>query len=134
MHFGMVDIGIIAFFPFILLSAAYNQTRIKRILDTRVLQRLGDWSFAIYMVHMPLIFMSFAFSVYKNPLLFASFIKYVTTKPDYPFGLGACMVLLTLTLIIASLMYRFVEIPSRNYFNKAFKTKHKEVTAESLEV
>ncbi|MEO8862105.1 MAG: hypothetical protein ABI358_11815 [Ginsengibacter sp.] len=54
MHFGVVDIIIIAFFPFILLPAAYNNTELKRILDIRALQRLGDWSFSIYMVHIPI--------------------------------------------------------------------------------
>jgi peptidoglycan/LPS O-acetylase OafA/YrhL len=128
MHFGLMDILIVCFFPFVLLSAAYNQTRVKRILDTKILQRLGDWSFAIYMVHMPLIFTSFAFSVHKNPALFSNFIKYVTTKPDYIFSAEACIVLLTLTLIIAALMHRFVEIPARNYFNRLFDTKHKVIT------
>ncbi len=134
MHFGAVDIAIVAFFPFMLLAAAYNQTSIKRFLDTRPLQRLGDWSFAIYMVHMPLIFMAFAWRVHHNPSLFASFIKYVTTKPDYPTGLAACLILVTLTLTIAALMYRFVEIPARNYFNRVFKTRHKVISETSLEV
>jgi peptidoglycan/LPS O-acetylase OafA/YrhL len=70
MHLGFMDIIILAFFPLIIISAAYNNTIIKRILDTRVLQRLGDWSFTIYMVHMPIIFTFYMFRVNKNPAFF----------------------------------------------------------------
>ena len=40
-HFSFTII-IVAFFPLIIISAAYNQSIVKRILDTRVLQRMGD--------------------------------------------------------------------------------------------
>jgi len=139
MHFGLMDIGIVAFFPFVLLAAAYNGTRVKRILDTRPLQRLGDWSFSIYMVHMPIMFMCFVYGVKKNPLVFASITpkpgsNAVAPPPEYWHGLRDCASVLVLTLIIAALMYRFVEIPARNYLNNAFKTKAKPVDAEGVEV
>jgi peptidoglycan/LPS O-acetylase OafA/YrhL len=52
MHFGLDDLLLVLlFFPLTILTAAYNDTRVKRILDTPFLQRLGDWSFSIYMVH-----------------------------------------------------------------------------------
>jgi peptidoglycan/LPS O-acetylase OafA/YrhL len=134
MHFNIMDIIIVGFFPFILIAAAYNQTRVKSILDTKVLQRLGDWSFSIYMVHVPIIFSFTAFSVYKKPSLFSSFANLISGKPNYTFGIIMCIVLLTLTIVIAAMIYRFAEIPARNYFNKVFKTKHKEIKPETLEV
>ena len=134
MHFGVMDIIIIAFFPFILIAAAYNQTMIKRLLDTRPLQRLGDWSFSIYMVHMPIIFTFYAINVIQNPKLLDDTVKAAPQKPNYVVGMMICLVLVLLTLILAAIFYRFVEIPARNYFNKAFKTKHKEITPETTEV
>jgi peptidoglycan/LPS O-acetylase OafA/YrhL len=73
MHFGIMDILIVAFFPVIILAAAYNQTAVKRTLDTRMLQRLGDWSFTIYMVHMPIIHIFLIFRVLKKPAMYADF-------------------------------------------------------------
>ncbi|MDB5154990.1 MAG: hypothetical protein JWR54_3741, partial [Mucilaginibacter sp.] len=40
----------------------------------------------------------------------------------------------TLTLIVAALVYRFVEVPARNYFNKAFKTKQRQISVDGVEV
>ena len=48
MHAGIPDLLIIAFFPFIIITAAYNTTTVKKVLEWRVLQRLGDWSFSLY--------------------------------------------------------------------------------------
>ena len=134
LHFNVMDILIIAFFPFIIITAAYNNGVVKRILDNRVLQRLGDWSFSIYMVHMPIIASFTSFAVSKNPSMLADMHKFLSQKPNYAFGLIRCFVIVLLTLLIASLTYRFVEIPSRNYFNKLFNTRQKKITTETLEV
>lgn len=128
MHFGVMDIVIILLFPFILLSAAYNDTRVKRILDTRLMQRIGDWSFSIYMVHMPLISIFWIFAVKNNPDTFGSF-GGPGPKPNYLLGAALCTFIICITLIAAALSYRFIEVPARNYFNKLFKTKHQQ-TAE----
>jgi peptidoglycan/LPS O-acetylase OafA/YrhL len=134
MHFGIMDIIIVAFFPFILISAAYNQTMVKRFLDTRVLQRLGDWSFSIYMVHVPIIFTFFTIKIIQDHKLIDDTVKAAPQKPNYIAGVVMCIALVTLTLILAAIFYRFIEIPARNYFNKTFKTRQKEITPETLEV
>jgi peptidoglycan/LPS O-acetylase OafA/YrhL len=134
MHFGVMDLLIVAFFPLIIIAAAYNQTAVKRILDTRVLQRLGDWSFTIYMVHMPIIFTFLIFRVLEKPTRYADFKTLISQKPDYGLGIVMCMVVITLTLLVAALVYRFVEVPARNYFNKAFKTKQRQISVDEVEV
>ena len=134
MHFGIMDIIIVAFFPFILISAAYNQTMVKRFLDTRVLQRLGDWSFSIYMVHVPIIFTFFTIKIIQDHKLIDDTVKAAPQKPNYIACVVMCIALVTLTLILAAIFYRFIEIPARNYFNKTFKTRQKEITPETLEV
>jgi len=133
MHFGAADIIILAFFPFILISAAYNSTQVKRLLDTTVLQRLGDWSFSIYMVHVPLIWMFTILAVNKNPAMFGDLVKLLSQKPDYQLGAMMCMVVVALTILIASLTYRFIEVPARNYLNDAFKTKERKIRAVDTE-
>src|SRR5690606_13910743 len=67
MHFGVEDILVIAIFPFIILAAAYNMTTIKRILELPFLQRLGDWSFSIYMVHVPIVYIYWIYMTMRIP-------------------------------------------------------------------
>ncbi|HZE85013.1 MAG TPA: acyltransferase, partial [Puia sp.] len=54
MHLGLPDEVSIAFLPFILLSGAYGSWAIDRLFANKALQRLGDWSFSIYLIHQPL--------------------------------------------------------------------------------
>jgi hypothetical protein len=44
------------------------------------------------------------------------------------------MVVVTLTLLVVALVYCFVEVPARNYFNKAFKTKQRQILVDAVEV
>ena len=134
MHFGVMDIIIIAFFPFILLTAAYNTTSIKRMLDKRALQRLGDWSFSIYMVHVPIIMIYTCIQIHKTPGMFADMSKLISQKPDYRLGAIMCIIIVALTILVASLTYRFIEVPARNYLNNAFNTKRKMIQEDSVKV
>jgi peptidoglycan/LPS O-acetylase OafA/YrhL len=132
MHFAIMDVLIVAFFPLILLCAAYNGTTLKRVLDWRVFQRLGDWSFSIYMVHTPIMITLILLQLKKNPDLLAAGKKIVT--PNYTGNVIACIVVLVITLLLSAFTYRFIEIPARNYLNKVFKTKEPRITVESMEV
>jgi peptidoglycan/LPS O-acetylase OafA/YrhL len=134
MHLGINHLLIIAFFPFVLIAAAYNDGLVKRILDTRPLQRLGDWSFSIYMVHFPIIFLFYIFDVRKDPGMFSDLGKFFNRPPAYAHGLMMCLLILTITMIVSALAYRFIEIPARNYFNRAFKTKQPRIKPESYKV
>jgi peptidoglycan/LPS O-acetylase OafA/YrhL len=119
MHYGIHELLILAFFPFIILSAAYNDDFIKRALETRPLQRLGDWSFSIYMVHIPIAFtLTTIMTLPQNPKMFSSFEALGATK--FPPGLPMCLLLVGLTLVVAALSYRYIEVPSRNYINQRF--------------
>jgi peptidoglycan/LPS O-acetylase OafA/YrhL len=60
LHFSIPDAVSVAFLPFILLSAAFGSSRANRFFNWRPLQKLGDWSFSIYMVHQPLILIFFS--------------------------------------------------------------------------
>jgi len=142
MYFGITDIIIVAFFPLILIAAAYNQTLVKKILDKHILQRLGDWSFSIYLVHVPIIFTIMAIKAVQTHIVINktvantvhTSIPTVVSAPNYILGFFKCIILLALTILLSALFYRFLEIPARNYFNKKLKTKHKEITIKTLEV
>jgi peptidoglycan/LPS O-acetylase OafA/YrhL len=143
MHFGAMDIIISAFFPFILIAAAYNQTKVKSVLDIKILQRLGDWSFSIYLVHVPIIYSLKAAKLVKNQILNPVAMKEAPIKgviaeavyqPNYLTGLLMCTIVLVLTIGVSAIFYRYLEIPSRNYLNGIFKTNHKENKPISVEV
>jgi peptidoglycan/LPS O-acetylase OafA/YrhL len=134
LHLGITHIVIIAFFPFILISAAYNQTRVKRILDTRVLQRLGDWSFSLYLVHIPVIYTFYIFDIRRDPSLFADLNKFFNRPPDYSTGALMCLVIVAISIFISAFTYRLVEVPARNYFNKIFKTNQPRIKTEGVKV
>lgn len=118
MHFGFTGIVVIACFPFIILSAAYNTGRVKSIFDTSLMQQLGNWSFSIYLVHYPVIYMYFILRLKNDPTYLAQsiFLK----EQNYSEGLILCVIVLTITLFISALSWRFLEMPSRNFLNKAF--------------
>lgn len=132
LHFGVDEFIILFLFPIVILCASFNESAVKKFLDLRPLQRLGDWSFSIYMVHVPLIFLLWIYQVKKEPAIFADFIKLGQRPPDYVLGVVVCIVLVTTTLIIAALTYRYVEVPARNYLNHRF-TKPKDKSAEVIE-
>jgi len=133
LHFGFDEFFILSLFPAMILCASFNETGVKRFLDLRPLQRLGDWSFSIYMVHVPLIFLLWIYQLKKNPAQFADFMTFVQSPPDYATGVIVCIGLVVLTLSVAALTYRFVEVPARNYLNRRF-AKPKDKAPAILEV
>ena len=123
MHFEVNSLIIVGLFALLILSATYNNGIVKNILDTKPLQVLGDWSFSIYMVHVLIIYLFWILGIQQNPTMFADFKVLLQQEPNYEAGLVGLFILLPLTFLFSWLMYRFVEIPSRNYLNKVFKTK-----------
>jgi peptidoglycan/LPS O-acetylase OafA/YrhL len=123
MQAGTEDILVIAVFPFIILSAAYNTTAIKKILDLSFLQRLGDWSFSIYMVHVPIIYLFWIYQTLLDPTYWATFPPPEASPENSTMGWWLCLILVTLTLLLASLTYQYIEVPARNYLNKRFRPK-----------
>jgi peptidoglycan/LPS O-acetylase OafA/YrhL len=113
-HFPCNELVTVALFPFLILAAAYNGSRVERLLSTRPAQRLGDWSFSIYMVHMPIWF------TYRGlaPLLGGPVPEGLfTVRPDYRLGWLCAGGFLAVTLAVAAFCYRWLEVPARNYLN-----------------
>lgn len=114
MHFGLPDVISVSFLPFLLLSAAYGSKSINRLFATNALQRLGDWSFSIYLVHQPLIFTIFGLMAYFNP----ADPKKPQPAPSMLITWCICLVFIVITLLVSSFMYRFWELPARRWINK----------------
>ena len=115
LHFDVNELLIVALFPFLILATVYNGASASRLLSTRPAQRLGDWSFSIYMVHMPIFF------TYRGlaPLLGLWVPNgFFTVRPDYRVGWFAACVFLAVTLAVAALCYRWLEVPMRKYLNR----------------
>ena len=111
MHLAVLDVITVLFFPLILLSAAYGSKNLNTVLGSKPLQKLGDWSFSIYLIHQPFLYQGAA--VMGNPEktgipmpklnLFTSWVT--------------CLVFIVFILFISYLSYRFIELPARNYIN-----------------
>jgi peptidoglycan/LPS O-acetylase OafA/YrhL len=110
LHFVLPEIFSAMFFPFMLLSAAYGSPGLDRLFGTKAMQKLGDWSFSIYLVHQPLMFAFVKISAMIDN----------SSEPQPVDTLTAwlvCLVFVAVTLLVSSLTYRFVEVPARKRIN-----------------
>ncbi|MBS1663990.1 MAG: acyltransferase [Bacteroidetes bacterium] len=114
MHFDGNELITVALFPFLILAAAYNHSGVYRLLAARPAQRLGDWSFSIYMVHMPIFFTYRGLAPFLGMPVPEGF---VSQHPNYGIGWLCCLLFLIVTLVAASLTFQYVEVPARSYFN-----------------
>jgi peptidoglycan/LPS O-acetylase OafA/YrhL len=112
MHYGAPELGIVALFPFLILAAAYNTGAVARALTVRPLARLGDWSFSIYLVHMPLVYVRWVLQLADNPDAFA---RMPGGPPDYAANWAWTLGLLAATVALAAFTYCRVEVPARQY-------------------
>ncbi|CAN5595075.1 acyltransferase [soil metagenome] len=118
MHYQVPDIFTVSLLPLILLCGSYGSKSIDRIFSTTVLQKLGDWSFSIYLVHQPVLFTIGKIVTY---LSMGNAGKTATGPPPQPTMLNAWLIsagIITLILLISSLSYRFLEVPARTWINK----------------
>ncbi|WP_375444627.1 acyltransferase family protein [uncultured Fibrella sp.] len=118
MHLAIPDVFTVSFLPLLLLSAAYGSQRTNALFGAKPLQRLGDWSFSIYLVHQPLLFVIGSIMAYQT--LGQPAVPGPPTKPDMLTGWLMCLAFIGLTLLVASLTYRFVEVPARQLLNGRF--------------
>lgn len=112
LHFGVLDVFTVLFFPFILLSAAYGNQNMNTVFATKPLQKLGDWSFSIYLLHQPFL--------YQGATLFANPDKTGITVPklDLITSWLICIIFIFFILFFSYLSYNFIELPVRNLINK----------------
>ena len=117
MHFGLPDAITIGFLPFVLLSAAYGSPSINKLFLAKPLQKLGDWSFSIYLVHQPLLFTIGSIVAYLNPVNPNNPSAGPPPAPSLLVAWAICVGFIALTLFVSSLTYRFWELPARKWIN-----------------
>lgn len=123
MHLGIHELVIIACFPFIILSAAYNADWLKRLLDTSPLQRLGDWSFSIYLMHIPVIYAGYCLMLLNNPKKLTNINEFGYFQTGYGRAWFYCLLVVGATLLASALLYRYVERPARKLLNARTKVE-----------
>lgn len=102
---------ILAFaFPFVfavlILACCQDQGWLATILKTRPLQLLGERSYSIYLMHMPLLL------VFEN----------VARRFESPVArLGVVVVFVAVLVVVSGWTYRYVEHPFRDLFNRLAK-------------
>ena len=110
------DVVAVALFALLILHTAHVEGNVKRILNTKVLTFLGNISYSIYMVHMPLIL-----SPYIIMLLMAAPSDGGTVSnappnpadPNYLMNWAGVILFSLLVIGVGSLTYRFIEVPMR---------------------
>ena len=117
MHFALPDVVTISFLPFILLSAAYGSPSINKVLSVKALQKIGDWSFSIYLVHQPLLYTIGSINAYYNPVNPNNPSAGPPPAPSLLVAWAICVGFIALTLFVSSLTYRFWEVPARKWIN-----------------
>jgi peptidoglycan/LPS O-acetylase OafA/YrhL len=119
MHFGIRDIVTVAIFPFIILCGAYGSVNIDKIFSWTPLQKIGDWSFAIYLVHQPLQYLIGKTMSYMNP----PDPSFKGPPPSVPTDTAWLMTFgfILLTVIVSALVYKYWELPSRKWINASSK-------------
>jgi peptidoglycan/LPS O-acetylase OafA/YrhL len=131
MIFNWNELIVILLFALLILSAAFNTTSLKKILDGKRWQQLGDLSFSIYMVHMPIFFTYIA-------ILFTFKIEtpkgIIDENPNYLIGWIYCIGLLIVTLPVAYFFHHYIEIPLRNYLNGVFNPEKARVNLITKEI
>ncbi|OYU76738.1 MAG: acyltransferase [Alphaproteobacteria bacterium PA3] len=111
MHFHVDDrlvVGIAG--PFVLSLGLLAKSGQRSFLSHRWLQFGGEASFALYLVHMPILM------VWRNVIQ-----KWFELEKTYRMGLPEIAILLALTLVAASLIHIWVERPSRLWLRHLFK-------------
>ncbi len=117
LHFAVFDLFTVLLFPCILLSAAYGNKNLNSMLALKPLQKLGDWSFSIYLIHQPFL--------YQGAALMANPDKTGITIPKMGMLISwlTCLIFVVFILFISYLSYRFIEVPARNFINVKWGTQ-----------
>ena len=123
MHAGISDIFIVALFPVLIFLAARNTGAMARLLDRRFFQQLGEQSYSIYMIHVPLM------STFLVGWLVFRTEKSVGVDNASALALtpvialSGCLVYALLVLVLSTLTFRYVESPMRQWLNQRLRVE-----------
>ena len=110
LHIAAPDLGIIALFPLLILTAVRNKGWLARLLNSAPLVWLGDISYSVYLLHWFVLF------VVLETVRLAPGVDLAQLPPKPSLLLLTAMIGVSLGL--ATLSYRFVEVTGRRWLRK----------------
>jgi peptidoglycan/LPS O-acetylase OafA/YrhL len=115
----MPDVISIFIFGIFIVNTANLKGRLKKMMNSRLWNYLGDRSYSIYMVHVPLMIL---FLVVSEAVLGAEYLaqmeKEMKAHPNYLQNWGTAILFLLVSVGLGALVYRYVENPARKYLRK----------------
>jgi peptidoglycan/LPS O-acetylase OafA/YrhL len=115
MYIKFYDTLTVVLFAFVILSSAYGSKNIDKFYSFKILRKLGQWSFSIYIWHMVIIHIILLFFISNRIEPIKGLLR--PFKKGYPVE-----ILLGLFLIITCLIgwasFKFIETPTRKWINK----------------
>lgn len=113
MHFDINSVFTILLFPLLIFSASQNRGVISKLLGLRTFQTLGKLSFAIYLVHVPLIYIYWLIILQKHPdaLLRVGVIQSAIEISAWIL----CIQIIAVTLLLSWFLHHAIEHPCNNF-------------------
>lgn len=123
-HFNLSDLAMPVFFLLLVLATAYGSAGLNAALDQPVFQKLGLWSYSIYMWHSVLYLVVLNVGVWRRP---TAPVEGPPGPPNY-FGLtntwAILSIYLVLSLVLGYLSYTYLEVPSRRWLNRLARPRN----------
>lgn len=120
MHFKWYNTSTVIIFSIMILSAAYGSKTIDKFFAFRVLKKLGDWSFSIYLWHMVIINIILVSFVYQK----TEPVKAFLLRPfqnEKPFTIILfLLIFLIMTSFVGWLSFKYIETPTRKWIRRKF--------------
>ncbi|SDM31735.1 acyltransferase family protein [Kriegella aquimaris] len=98
----------IPIFSFLILQVAYAEGYLRKVLNGKIFTYLGNISYSIYMIHIPIILTVFIVSLIKGEMPSSP------DKIDFLQNWVGAFILYVVVIFTASVTYRFIEKPARN--------------------
>ena len=115
MYIKFYDTFTVILFAFIILSSAYGSKNINKFFSFKILRKLGEWSFSIYIWHMVIIHLVLLYFISNRTEPIKGLLR--PLKGDYPIHF-----LLVIFLIVISLIgwvsFKYIETPTRKWVKR----------------
>lgn len=109
LHFSIPNYITVWIFPALILGVAYGSERANRLLSHPFLTQLGELSYSIYLIHMPLLYAFILFLLFVPD---AHYTLPLSTQPLLAWAMAYAFI--SLTLAVAYFSYTCIEVPARN--------------------
>ncbi|AZQ61712.1 acyltransferase [Flammeovirga pectinis] len=110
-HFKFYDLIFIPLFSLLIVAAAYNNTKVKSILEKPFFEYIGKISYSIYLIHgLVFFFFWFQFPQWK--------VEFGWDEMPSLWRLAYIFVFLGSTILFSMFSYHFVEVKARNWLRK----------------